>query len=111
MAQTTENKTFNSAAWKKAKLTDFGIRLSMASQVLSWAIDKKESEIRSVLGEPDSCGIGGVLGVEWKPADGSKAWNYKITSSDNKSHLGNAVRLYIKNGRVLKAKTITIGCD
>lgn len=110
-AQTAENKAFNSTAWKRAKSTDFGMRQNMVNQVSSWAINKQEAEIRDVLGEPDSSGVGGVLGVEWQPADGSKAWNYNITPSDNKSHLGNAVRIYIKDGRVIRSKTITIGCD
>jgi hypothetical protein len=103
--------SFDSNRWKEAASTDYGIRQNMVDLVRAWAVGKSEAQLLQVLGTPDTTGVGGLLGVEWQPADGSRAWNYNRTPSVNTSHLGNAIRIYVKDGHAVKVETVPIGCD
>ncbi len=102
---------FDSVRWKQAATADFGKRKEIVEQASRWVIGKPEAELLRILGEPETKGVGGLLGVEWQPEDGSKAWNYNVTASANTSHLGNAFRVYIKNGHAIRTETITTGCN
>jgi hypothetical protein len=102
-------KNFSSDVWKSASKTNFGVRAEMAEPLSTWIIGKSEDDARRLLGEPDWTGVGGVPGLKWQPTDGSIAWNYSLVSSHETSRVSNALRLHVKQGRVITAEIVIIG--